>query len=179
MILRLDGCIETVFSLEFDLPPEFFIVDEDEKQKTHYAVLLLYDFRILVDGLQDKFLVYGTEYDPHAQSAKLTKLKKRLRDQKSRDIQTVRQLQLESALNSLKQGRFTCDHFVVAMRKLLAKTAAMVLLRNMSTLRALSGISDLKVGPDRLEFNLQTSSEATDTLNIKIINLLLAPASQA
>jgi len=179
LILRLDHCVEAVFALEFDLPPDFYISDEDGKQTTQYAVLLLYDFKVLVDGLEDEFLVFGKEYDSFAQTGKLTKLKKRLREQKSKDIGTVRQCQLEAALAQLKQGQYTTDHFTKAAIKLFAKTAAMIILKNAVILRSMPSITDLKVSADKLEFNLQSSSETTDTLAVKITNLLLQPSDQS
>jgi len=51
LILRIADCVEAVFSLEFDLPPEFMQPDESGKPRAQYPVLMLYDFRLLLDGL--------------------------------------------------------------------------------------------------------------------------------
>lgn len=71
--IRIDRCFEAVFALEFDLPQEFFVPDEEGRMRTQYPVLLLYDFVLLVEGLEDSYLAYGSEFEP-SKAVKLTKI---------------------------------------------------------------------------------------------------------
>ena len=104
MHVTLEGCFEAVFALEFDLPPEFY-----QEQRANYPVLLLLDFKLTIDGLNDEYLVYERDL---SQQVGLSKIQKRLREQKSRDIGLVRQLQLDTCLRELQENPFfTHFHF--------------------------------------------------------------------
>jgi len=47
-----------------------------------------------------------------------------------RDIAIVRQLQLDSSLQDLKEGKYTSSHFSLAFGRLVQKVASMILLKN-------------------------------------------------
>ena len=51
LVVRVDSCFEAVFGLEFELPQEFLIPDEQNKLRTNYPLLLLYDFKLLMEEL--------------------------------------------------------------------------------------------------------------------------------
>ena len=53
LVVKIDGCLEAVFALEFELPQDFFVPDELGRMRTQYPVLLLYDEFMATDFIQD------------------------------------------------------------------------------------------------------------------------------
>jgi hypothetical protein len=78
-------------------------------------------------------------------------------------------MQLESALKDLKESKHTSNHFTLAMSQLVRKSASMILLKNATVLKGLSGIQGVSVTTDKVEFDIV--SEATENVHVKLINL--------